>query len=106
MSASSAALIASVTSETGMSLTTKKAGTLIAGPGFRGIVQWLTGDPVRPGFRKAKPGKLVVQRGDGFGRALPRSAAERGGCRWRGHQGAAGSLVAPVGFAAERSDAA
>jgi hypothetical protein len=57
-------------------------------------------------FGARQPGELGVEHGDGFGSGLLRSAAQRCGWRWRWHQGAAGSLVAPVGFSAERSDPA
>ena len=54
-------------------------------------------------FRAAQPGKLGVQRSHGFGSALPQRGAQRDRCRWRGHQGAAGSLVAPAGAGRRRT---
>jgi hypothetical protein len=106
----------------GVCVTTKKSRiSFRGGSAFLALCdgRWLTRDPVRPVlqpswrlvlgapfFGRAEPGKLGVQRGDGFGSALLRRIAKRGGCLWRCHQGPPGSLVACVGFAAKRSDSA
>ena len=54
-------------------------------------------------FRQAKPGKLRVQYGDGFGSGLPGRGAWWGGFGWcwhKGEQGPAGALVASESSAA------
>jgi len=120
----STALTTSVTVDIGCSVHNegKPGSPFFTGPGCpRHYCNgwWLFGDPGRPAihprrsqlsgasfFGAAQPGKLRVQCGDGFGSALPRGAAEWRNCRWRWHQGATGSLIAGIGFAAECSDAA
>jgi hypothetical protein len=60
-------------------------------------------------FGTAQPGKPGVQQGDGCGRRFLGRRGERDGCRRRrqkGDPGAAGALIAPVGSAAPRSEAA
>ena len=59
-----------------------------------------------PPFRTQQPGKPDIESGDSFGSGLLGCRAKRDGGRCRRQQGAAGSLVASVSFAAERSDAA
>ena len=61
---------------------------------------------VEPAFRKAEPGKLCVQQGDGCGRGFLGRRAPRDGWGWRRQQGAAGALVAPEGSTATRAEAA
>ena len=54
-------------------------------------------------FRQAKPGKLRVQDGDGFGSGLPGHDGSRGDCAphgYEGEQGPAGALVASESSAA------
>ena len=51
-------------------------------------------------FAATQPGKLCVQHGDGFGSRLRKCRARRRDFRLGRQQGAAGSLVAPVGSSA------
>src|SRR5205823_10391381 len=57
-------------------------------------------------FRAEQPRKLCVQDGDGFGGGFPGHQAERDGGEGREHAGTPGPLVAGVGSAAARSQAA
>ena len=66
---------------------------------------WFSSQLVEPALSR-QPGKPGVQHGDGSGRGFLGRHAHRDGCGRRRQTGAAGALVAPVGFAATRSQKA